>query len=481
MSSTIQPVLLCGGSGTRLWPVSRECFAKQFNQFIGTETLFQSAVKRLSGPLFFDPILLTTETFRFVVGDQMAEIDRKSRAILVEPCPRNTAPAVLASALWYQSQGSDSLMLIAPSDHIISDQNLFQETIRAASDCARSGEIVTFGIVPQRPETGYGYLQLTEDSDVTALRPQKLSRFVEKPNLKNATKLISEGNALWNAGIFLFAPSVIINAYQTHAPAMVALVEEALSKNRFRSQHIHLAPDAWEQLENVSIDYAIMEKVSNLSVMPYEGRWSDLGSWEAVWQESSPDTEGNVVSEHATAIDCHGTLLRSESSKMELVGIGLEDIVAVAMPDALVVARRRDSQRVKEAVEILKAKQAKQATDFPIDRRPWGWFESLVVGEGFQAKQIVVNPGGALSLQSHRHRSEHWIVVQGTAKVTIDETIQILKQNQSVFIPLGAVHRLENPGPLPLVLIEVQVGSYLAEDDIVRYEDLYEREQKAYG
>ena len=477
----IQPVILCGGSGTRLWPVSRESFGKQFNRFIGTESLFQSSVKRLSGPLFFDPILLTTDTFRFVVDDQMAEMGRHPRATFLEPCARNTAPAVLASALWYQSQGSDGLMLVAPSDHVISDQNRFQEEVRAACDCARSGEIVTFGIVPTRPETGYGYLQFAQDADREAVYPQKLSRFIEKPNAEYAATMISEGRSLWNAGIFLFTPGVIIEAYRAHAPAMLALVEKALAQSHSHLQFTRLAEDAWRQLDDVSIDYAIMEKVSNLSVMPYGGGWSDLGSWEAVWQESDPDTDGNVISDHATAIQCTGTLLRSESPNMEVVGIGLEDIVAIAMPDALLVARRRDTQRVKEAVEILKAKKAKQATDLSIDRRPWGWFQSLAVGEGFQAKQIVVNPGGSLSLQSHRHRSEHWILVQGTAKVTIDETVRILRENQSVFVPLGAIHRLENPGPFPLVLIEVQVGFYLGEDDIVRYEDLYERDKKAYG
>jgi mannose-1-phosphate guanylyltransferase/mannose-6-phosphate isomerase len=293
--------------------------------------------------------------------------------------------------------------------------------------------------------------------------------------------MLADGSYLWNAGIFLFRATDIVAAFDTHAPGLVAPVRAALDAGRADLGFLRLAAEPWGRAEAISIDYAVMEKAQNLSVVPYAGHWSDLGGWDAVWRDSGPDGAGVVAAANATAIDCRNTLLRSESDGMEVVGIGLDNIIAIAMPDAVLVTTMDRAQDVKRAVEALKAQGAKQAQIFPRDHRPWGWFESLVVGNRFQVKRIVVHPGAALSLQSHMHRSEHWIVVEGTARVTVDDRVSLISENQSVYVPLGAVHRMENPGKVPMVLIEVQTGSYLGEDDIIRYEDVYARGQGAKG
>jgi mannose-1-phosphate guanylyltransferase/mannose-6-phosphate isomerase len=471
----IHPVILCGGSGTRLWPLSRKSYPKQFSKLMGEESLFQASVRRLSGPGFAAPMVITGEPFRFIVTEQLAAAEAAALATLIEPEGRNTAPAVLAAALWLEARQPEALMLVAPSDHVIPDGAAFRAAVTAAMPRAVAGDLVAFGIRPDHPETGYGYLELAAGADPCAATPQPLARFVEKPNATRAAQMLAAGNYLWNAGIFLFSVQGILAAYRAHAPDLIAAVTASVRNATADLGFTRLDAAPWAEVEDISIDYAIMERAANLAVMPYAGKWSDLGGWEAVWQETGPDGAGNVVSENATAIDCRGSLLRSESPGLELVGIGLEDMVAVAMPDAVIVARRADSQRIKEAVAHLRARHAKQATEFPIDHRPWGWFESLAIAERFQVKRIVVRPGAALSLQSHHHRSEHWIVVAGTARVTIDGATRLISENQSVYIPLGAVHRMENPGKVPMVLIEVQTGSYLGEDDIIRYEDVYAR------
>ncbi|QFT48723.1 Alginate biosynthesis protein AlgA (plasmid) [Roseivivax sp. THAF40] len=478
---SIIPVLLCGGSGTRLWPLSRQSYPKQFSKLVGEESLFQASAHRLSGDGLAAPVVVTSNDFRFIVTEQLAAIEQAASGILIEPEARNTAPAVLAAALWAEIEDPDALLLVAPSDHVIKDTADFRATVQAAIPAAEAGKLVTFGITPSRPETGYGYLELKDSAASDATSPQPLTRFVEKPDAERAAEMLSAGNFLWNAGIFLFSAKTIIAAYETHAPDILTQTRAAVDNAEKDLGFTRLAPEPWAQIEDISIDYAIMEKAENLSVMPYKGAWSDLGGWDAVWLESGPDDLGNVTSDHATAIDCKDTLLRSETPGQELVGIGLDDIIAVSMNDAVLVAHKSEAQRVKEAVSALKARNAPQATAFPIDHRPWGWFESLVIGDRFQVKRIHVHPGAALSLQSHHHRSEHWIVVQGTAKVTVDEDVQLVTENQSVYIPLGAVHRMENPGKVPMVLIEVQTGSYLGEDDIIRYEDVYSRGQGAKG
>jgi mannose-1-phosphate guanylyltransferase/mannose-6-phosphate isomerase len=476
MKKQVHPVLLCGGSGTRLWPLSRKSYPKQFARITGDRSLFQQAAQRLSGNDFAPPLIVTGNDFRFIVMEQLAACQLSPQGILIEPEGRNTAPAALAAALVLAQADPTAVMLLAPSDHVIPDDQAFRDAVNAAVPRARAGDLVTFGIVPDRPETGYGYLELAPGADPDARVPQDLASFVEKPDLERATQMITSGNYLWNAGIFLFTAEALIAAARSHAPELLPPVETAVSSASSDLGFTRLASSPWSQAPSISIDYAIMERASNLAVMPYSAGWSDLGGWQAVWQESGPKESGNVVSSNATAIDCSNTLLRSESPQVELVGIGLEDIVAVATSDAVLVAHRSEAQRVREAVMALEDRGARQATAFPIDRRPWGWFETLVMGHGFQVKRIDVYPGAALSLQSHSHRCEHWIVVEGTARVTVDQSVQELSENQSVYIPLGAVHRMENPGKAPLTFIEVQIGSYLGEDDIVRYEDRYARD-----
>ncbi len=473
--NSIVPVILCGGAGTRLWPVSRKSYPKQFSKLIGDKSLFQSAASICSGPEFAAPMVVTGDPFRFLVVEQLAAIETLPTKILVEPELRNTAASVLAAALSLLEWDPDCLMLVMPSDHVIAEPGRFQNAVIAATPTARDGRLVTFGIYPTRPETGYGYLELAKGAKADAETPQPLARFVEKPDLAAAKEMLESGRFLWNAGIFMFKPSALVEAFEEYAPETLRCVREAVQAAASDLSFTRLEAEPWARLENTSIDYAIMEKAKNLSVMPYDGSWSDLGSWEAVYNEVGKDTSGNALSEHATAIDCRDTLLRSEVPGMELVGIGLEDMIAIAMPDAVLVAKKSDSQRVKEVVERLQESGAKQATMFAADHRPWGHFESIAFGNRFQVKRIVVHPGAALSLQSHFHRSEHWIVVHGTARVTVDESVQLLSENQSIYIPLGSVHRLENPGKAPMVLIEVQTGSYLGEDDIIRYEDVYAR------
>ncbi|ATF20744.1 mannose-1-phosphate guanylyltransferase/mannose-6-phosphate isomerase [Phaeobacter gallaeciensis] len=471
----ITPILLCGGSGTRLWPLSRKSYPKQFVPLVGETTLFQASALRLSGEGFAAPMVLTNSDFRFIVTEQLAEAGIDPGAILIEPAGRNTAPAVLAAALWLRARDPDGLMLVAPSDHVVPDAAAFRAAVAAAEPAARAGQLVTFGIKPDRAETGYGYLEL--DGDPGDFTPQVigLKRFVEKPDLATAEEMLASGQFLWNAGIFLFSVKAIIAAFEAHAPDLMAPVQGAVDKGAPDLGFLRLDPDAWDGAADISIDYAVMERADNLAVVPYAGGWSDLGGWDAVWRESGPDGDGIVTQGRATAIECRNSLLRSEDDGLEVVGIGLKDVIAVAMPDAVLVADASRAQDVKQAVSALKAKSVRQAEAFPKDHRPWGWFESLVVGERFQVKRIHVHPGAALSLQSHHHRSEHWIVVEGTAKVTVDDSVQLVSENQSVYIPLGAVHRMENPGKVPMVLIEVQTGSYLGEDDIIRYEDIYAR------
>jgi mannose-1-phosphate guanylyltransferase / mannose-6-phosphate isomerase len=469
------PVILCGGSGTRLWPLSRKSYPKQFSRLIGDKSLFQASVLRTSGPEFAPPIVVTGDPFRFIVTEQLAQIEMSPAGILIEPEGRNTAPAILAAALWLRTRDPEALMLVAPSDHVIPDDAAFCAALSAAAPSARAGNLVTFGIAPTRAETGYGYLELGKGATAQAHEPQPLARFIEKPDAARAAQMIAAGTFLWNAGIFLFTAETLIAAFKAHSPDLMDDVAESVASAKADLGFIRLAPQPWMRVRDISIDYAIMERAQNLAVMPFAAGWSDLGGWEAVWQEMGPDAAGNVCSPHSTAIDCTGSLLRSEAEGVEVVGIGLEDMIAVAMPDAVLVAKRSDSQRVKEAVAALQKRGVKQAVDFPRDHRPWGWFESIALGDRFQVKRIVVHPGAALSLQSHVHRSEHWIVVEGTAKVTIDDDVRLVSENQSVYIPLGAIHRMENPGKVPMVLIEVQTGSYLGEDDIIRYEDIYAR------
>ncbi|MEL6646094.1 MAG: mannose-1-phosphate guanylyltransferase/mannose-6-phosphate isomerase [Pseudomonadota bacterium] len=468
----IYPVVLCGGSGTRLWPLSRKSYPKQFVLRSGDQTLFQSAASRLSGEAFAEPTFVTASDFRFIVTEQLYELGQDPLAIIIEPGPKNTAPAILAAALQVAAEDENALMLVMPSDHLIPDAQAFEATVMKGVEAAKAGRLVTFGIKPTYAETGYGYLELDGNAESG---PVPLKRFVEKPDLPRAEQMLEDGGFLWNAGIFLFSVRAIREAFSKTAPELVSPVTDAVAAAKPDLGFLRLDPEAWERVEDISIDYAVMEKADALTVVPFSGAWSDLGGWDAVWREGDANAAGVVTSGEVTPIDCADSLLRSESDGQELVGIGLSNIIAVAMPDAVLVADRSRAQDVKKAVDALKAKGSKQATAFPRDHRPWGWFDSLVVGDRFQVKRIFVHPGAALSLQSHVHRAEHWIVVSGTARVTVDDDVKLVSENQSIYIPLGAVHRMENPGKVPMVLIEVQTGSYLGEDDIVRYEDVYAR------
>ena len=474
----ITPVILCGGSGSRLWPLSRKSYPKQFVPLVGNKTLFQNSSERLTGKQFKNPVIVTNSDYRFIVTEQLQEIGIDPGAILIEPEGRNTAPAILAAALYEYRENPDAILVVAPSDHVINDINAFQLAIDEAYKVALDGQLVTFGIKPTHPETGYGYLELSKNTSAQAV---PLKAFVEKPDLTNAEKMIQSENFLWNSGIFLFQARDIIEAFKKYSPSDLDAVNLSLKNSINDLGFCRLNLTDWVNAENISIDYAIMEKSNNLSVVPFSAGWSDLGGWDAVWRENISNTSGVVSSKNTTIIDCENSLIRSEDETIEVVGIGLKNIITIATKDAVLVADMSKSQDIKKAVNILKEKNAFQATNFPKDHRPWGWFESLTINEKFQVKKIHVHPGESLSLQSHKYRSEHWIVVSGVAEVTIDEEVKLVSENQSVYIPLGAIHRMKNPGKKPMELIEVQTGTYFGEDDIFRYDDVYSRGQGSKG
>ena len=475
----VYPVLLAGGSGSRLWPLSRKSYPKQFSKILSETTLFQSSALRLTSSkiIEFAPhITLTNSSFRFIIGEQLQEIGIDPGPILIEPEAKNTAAAILAASLFMHSKDENAILLVAPSDHVIPDTNDFHKVVKTGLFHVQNNKVVTFGIRPTYPETGFGYLQLSKDQ-LCPNGSSDILRFVEKPNLKDAKQMLSAGNYLWNAGIYLFRARDMVDAFSAYAPETLDLVSQSVISAHTDLGFLRLAAEPWSLLEAISIDYSIMEKAPNLVAIPYTSKWSDLGGWDAVWSESEQDLLGNVTSNTSHAIECSNTLLRSESSSQQVVGIGLNDIMAIAMPDAVLIASKERAQDVKKAVEHLKTNNLPQAEIFPKDHRPWGWFESLALRDSFQVKRICVKPGAALSLQSHQFRSEHWIVVEGCATVTIGDEIKSVGVGQSVYVPVGAKHRMENKEKCLMVLIEVQIGSYFGEDDIVRYEDRYARNQ----
>lgn len=474
----IYPVILCGGSGTRLWPLSRKSYPKQFSRLNGDVSLFQQTVARTSCETMQAPIVMTNSDYRFTVAEQLLDAGVSNPTIMIEPEQRNTAPAILAAALHLQDQ-PDAVMLIMPSDHAIADEAAFAAAVAAGREAASMGQLVTFGVKPVRPETGYGYLEMVSPVQDHHPRALPLKSFVEKPDQETAEGYLAGQRHLWNAGIFMFRVSDILEAYEVLAPRLMMPVRRAVDGAQQDLGFVRLDATPYATAEDISIDYAVMEGAEALSVIPLDCGWSDLGGWSSVWEAGDASPDGVVQYGAATAIDCRNTLLRSDSEGVQIVGIGLQNITAIAMGDAVLVADMSQSEKVKGAVAELKARKVKQATSFPRDHRPWGYFETLSLGERFQVKRIVVKPGAALSLQSHVHRSEHWIVVQGSANVTVDETVKLVAENQSVYIPLGAIHRLDNPGKVDLHLIEVQTGAYLGEDDIVRYEDIYSRNEAA--
>lgn len=470
--STLVPVLLSGGSGTRLWPLSREAYPKQFIPLIGEHSLLQQTALRLRGlPGADTPLVVANEEHRFVVAEQLRQVGAAPAAILLEPMGRNTAPAIAVAALQAMAGGEDPVLLVLPSDHVIRDEAGFRAAVLAALPAAEQGALITFGIVPTVPETGYGYIKAaaaTAGGDVRAVE-----RFVEKPDLATAESYLASGEYFWNSGMFAFRASRYLEELGRTQAAMVEQAREALARGRRDSDFLRLDRDAFAACPSDSIDYAVMEKTNAACVLPIDVGWNDVGSWSALWEVAEQDGDGNAHRGDVLAQDCRNTLALGDKRLVAL--LGLEDVVVVDTDDAVLVAHKDRVQQVKDIVSRLKKAERPQATWHRKVYRPWGSYDSVDNGARFQVKRIVVKPGAALSLQMHHHRAEHWIVVSGTARVTCDDRVFTLSENQSTYIPLGSRHRLENPGKMPLELIEVQSGSYLGEDDIVRFEDQYGR------
>jgi len=469
----VYPVILSGGSGTRLWPLSRKAMPKQFLDLCGEHSLFQQACLRLSGSLFAAPTILTNQDHRFLVAEQMRDLEITPDAIVLEPAGRNTAPTSLIAALVIHRKDEDGLVLLLPSDHVMTDDQGFVRSIQQGVEAAEAGHFVTFGVLPHAPETGYGYIETVK----AAAGVLDVARFVEKPSPEKAREYTDTDRYYWNAGIFLAAAKSVIAAFETHAPQMLEHCRAALDQAEADLDFLRLDKCAYAQCENISLDYAIMEKISGIKCVPLETGWNDLGAWPALWSILDKDTNGNVVRGDVIVRDTTNSYLHSADGAC-LSMIGLDNIIAVATRDAIFIAPKDRAQEVRHIVENLKIKGREEADNHTRVYRPWGWYEGLSIGERFQVKCLMVKPGAQLSLQSHHHRAEHWIVVSGTAEVTLDDKVFLLSENQSTYIPIGTKHRLGNPGKVPALLIEVQSGAYLKEDDIVRYEDDFGREKE---
>ncbi|EMT5436386.1 MULTISPECIES: mannose-1-phosphate guanylyltransferase/mannose-6-phosphate isomerase [Stenotrophomonas] len=465
--SSIQPVILSGGSGTRLWPLSREAYPKQFLPLAGELTMLQATWQRVAPLAARGPLVIANEEHRFVAAEQLQQVGAEAAAIILEPVGRNTAPAIAVAALEATRGGTDALLLVLPSDHVITDEAAFRSAVQAAASAADAGKLVTFGIVPTGPETGYGYIKAADGQGVRAVE-----RFVEKPDLETATGYVSSGQYYWNSGMFLFKASRYLRELERFQPEMLASSRQAWQQARRDADFTRLDKDAFTAVPSDSIDYAVMEKTADAVVIPLDAGWNDVGSWTALRDVSQQDGDGNAHQGDVIAIDCRNTYAYAQ----RLVAlVGLDDVVVVETDDAVLVGKADRMQEVKTVVAKLKAEGRSEATWHRKVYRPWGAYDSIDNGERFQVKRITVKPGGTLSLQMHHHRAEHWIVVSGTAEVTRGNEVILLSENQSTYIPLGVTHRLRNPGKLPLELIEVQSGSYLGEDDIVRFEDTYGR------
>jgi mannose-1-phosphate guanylyltransferase / mannose-6-phosphate isomerase len=468
----IYPVVLSGGSGTRLWPMSRMLYPKQLLTLLGRESLLQQTVRRVTdGERFAAPLLVANEEHRFIIAEQLREIALMPRALLLEPIGRNTAPAACVAALALSEADPDPLMLVMPSDHTIGDDEAFLAAVSLAARAARNGALVSFGITPERAETGYGYIRRGGSLETEGVFA--VAEFVEKPRPEQAQQYLTSGEYFWNSGIFLFPAQLYIDELERLRPDMVATCRRALADGRRESDFIRLDKDAFYACDADSIDYAVMEKTRRAAVVPIDMGWSDIGSWDALWEMSGKDSDGNSIEGNVIAEQTRNCYLRSEAGLV--AAIGIEDLVVVGTADAVMVAPRKRTQEVKTLVARLVKERRDEADTLPTVHRPWGTFTSLHNGHRVQVKHIVVKPGGKLSLQMHHHRAEHWVVVQGTAKIRRGEEEMMLSENQSTYIPIGTAHRLENPGKIPLHLIEVQSGSYLGEDDIVRLEDSYGR------
>ncbi|MES2256292.1 MAG: mannose-1-phosphate guanylyltransferase/mannose-6-phosphate isomerase [Pseudomonadota bacterium] len=468
----LHPVILSGGVGSRLWPLSRSLFPKQLLALAGDGSLIQDTVRRATGAAFAKPSIVCNAEHRFLIAEQMRAAGQSPDAIVLEPVGRNTAPAAAVAALMLAEKDPDAILLLMPADHVVRDFDAFRQAVDSAAVAAAKGFLVTFGIAPQGPETGYGYVQrgapLSESTTVFAVR-----RFVEKPDVATARSYVEAGDYYWNSGMFAFRADSFIAELERLEPDMLASCRAAIRGGKQDLDFFRLEPAAFEACKSISIDYAVMEHTQKAAIVPVEMGWSDIGSWEALWDASDKDDSGNAlkgdVLHHAT----RNSYLRSEGPLVAAVGV--EDLIVVATKDAVLVSRKDASQDVKKIVEQLEQSGRELHVTHRKVFRPWGAYEGLDIGENFQVKRITVNPGAKLSLQKHHKRAEHWVVVSGTAQVTCDDKVFALHENQSTFIPLGAKHRLENTGTEPLHLIEVQSGRYLGEDDIIRFEDSYGR------
>ena len=468
MPSPIIPILLAGGAGTRLWPVSRDALPKQFLPLVGERSTYQETLARVRDPMFGAPIVITGPNFHFFAKRQAEDIGVDA-TVVIEPLRRDSAPAIAAATAVARKRDPDAVVLALAADHIILDAPQFRATCLAGRVGADAGRIVTFGIKPSEPKTSFGYI-LPGQAIAGAVRA--VERFVEKPDAATAARYVKDGY-LWNSGNFLFRADVLLAELARLEPEMAKAVVASVDKATTDLGFLRLDPEAFARAPQKSIDYAVMEKTDRAAVVEGAFRWSDIGSWEALFDIAAKDAEGNVLHGPTMTMDAHGCVVHSDGRLAAVVGV--DDLVVVSTSDAVMVVPRARSQEVKELVVKLKAGKRAEATDHRRVHRPWGYYESIDMGERFQVKRIVVAPGGILSLQKHRHRAEHWVVVKGTAEVTVNETVKNVHENESIFIPIGSVHRLANQGRIPLELIEVQTGSYLGEDDIERIEDVYKR------
>lgn len=455
-----------------MWPLSRAGNPKQFLPLLSDNSLLQATVQRCRGPMFHPPLISTAEEQRFFVVDQLEGAAVAADAILLEPVARNTAPAIAAAALWCTARGEDDPLLVMPSDHLIDDTVSLHAAVEAALPAAIGGKLVTFGIRPTRAHTGYGYIEAARGSDDTAVRP--VERFVEKPDAELAEQFVQAGSYYWNSGIFLFRPSAYLRQLELHAPEVAEEVRKSMQGATEDGLFVRPSREGFAASPNISVDYAVMERSDQVLVVPVSFAWSDVGSWEAVRELLAADERGNVLKGDIVALDVSDSLIRSDAD-ITVAAIGLERILCVVTHDAVVIAPLDRAQDVKLVVEELRARDHVRADEPARVYRPWGTYQTMDRGDRFQTKRIIVKPGGKLSLQKHHHRSEHWVVVAGTAEVTVGDETRLLQENESTYIPAGTRHRLANPGKVPLHLIEVQCGSYLGEDDIVRLDDEYGR------